>query len=742
MRWPFRRRGTATPEVVPEASPEPVGPAARLRRAWQVLPPLSPTVGPPTRFLPIGLPRVSGVRSLVHRPPVAPVDVPAGRVTGLADTLPALDLERPSTPDVPPVETRVRAVDRPVASAPITVATEEYVGEAREPAVPHRAPAWLRALSGAPVMDPLLGMLPSQPTPKAPPRPVEQPLRPASVTRARRPRNRVGLGAPLTPDETEPEPGHVDSAPYALTRELAATYGADLDAVPVHRGGDTDRRAEQLRASAFTEDGAVHLPAAAGPLDSTESRALLAHELVHVAQQRHRGGTLPDESTPGGADLEAQAQAVEAAVRAGAPLPKLTHPAVPEPPAQVAPERAAGPPPGLPPGSPPGPPPAVTTASAPPPPPGAPAPPVAAPSPEPRPPAGFPNPISAGPPPSAATGSRRPAARGAGAPVPAYEPLLATGVSGTAVRGRVQRRPVDLAHPATAPHSTAPQSTAPQSTAPQHGAQHQDTQHQDTQHAGSPPPTQPSPTQATHSGSSTPPSGHSREQRYDGPPRNGSEFAQLVSNTVTDSVSDFWMLDVDTGPQSGGGGGGSGDRGRNSQGGGLTPAEKQERFDEMVAIRLDTVNEERQANGQAPIHQLPYEEEQAIWRRIDGGTGGRRDEPIRTWSDVGDAALHDYIDLVGEPFGLDTDALLNATRDGDGAGDDNARPGDRNQADAAGAPAAAEGHGRAESGRPQVETDDLDLDELAGKLYDRIRSKLRLELLLDRERAGLLSDFR
>ena len=44
--------------------------------------------------------------------------------------------------------------------------------------------------------------------------------------------------------------------------------------------------------------------------------------------------------------------------------------------------------------------------------------------------------------------------------------------------------------------------------------------------------------------------------------------------------------------------------------------------------------------------------------------------------------------------------------------------------------------------RFKVVVDDIDLEELTAKLYDRIRSKLRLELLLDRERAGLLSDFR
>ncbi|HEY2672855.1 MAG TPA: hypothetical protein VGJ07_21115, partial [Rugosimonospora sp.] len=46
------------------------------------------------------------------------------------------------------------------------------------------------------------------------------------------------------------------------------------------------------------------------------------------------------------------------------------------------------------------------------------------------------------------------------------------------------------------------------------------------------------------------------------------------------------------------------------------------------------------------------------------------------------------------------------------------------------------------TGRPQIDTDDLDLDELAGRLYDRLRSRLRMELLLDRERAGMLTDFR
>ena len=34
------------------------------------------------------------------------------------------------------------------------------------------------------------------------------------------------------------------------------------------------------------------------------------------------------------------------------------------------------------------------------------------------------------------------------------------------------------------------------------------------------------------------------------------------------------------------------------------------------------------------------------------------------------------------------------------------------------------------------------LDELANRLYPNIRTRLRQELLIDRERAGLLADFR
>jgi hypothetical protein len=37
---------------------------------------------------------------------------------------------------------------------------------------------------------------------------------------------------------------------------------------------------------------------------------------------------------------------------------------------------------------------------------------------------------------------------------------------------------------------------------------------------------------------------------------------------------------------------------------------------------------------------------------------------------------------------------------------------------------------------------DTDMDELAGKLYEKIRTRLKSELLVDRERAGFLTDLR
>lgn len=78
---------------------------------------------------------------------------------------------------------------------------------------------------------------------------------------------------------------------------------------------------------------------------------------------------------------------------------------------------------------------------------------------------------------------------------------------------------------------------------------------------------------------------------------------------------------------------------------------------------------------------------------------------------------------------FDTDTWWQPDEDN---GDQPARPG-RGGGDSA---------GHHESRESTVDVSRLDLDELATRIYDRLRSRLRTELLVDRERAGLLTDFR
>jgi hypothetical protein len=57
-------------------------------------------------------------------------------------------------------------------------------------------------------------------------------------------------------------------------------------------------------------------------------------------------------------------------------------------------------------------------------------------------------------------------------------------------------------------------------------------------------------------------------------------------------------------------------------------------------------------------------------------------------------------------------------------------------------PAAGPPTGPSPAPPPAASSQAGDLDELAGRLYDRIRGRLKAELRLDRERIGQLSDLR
>jgi hypothetical protein len=122
-------------------------------------------------------------------------------------------------------------------------------------------------------------------------------------------------------------------APQDLADALRRMHGIDVSDVVVSRGPEAGVEARAFGARAFTRDGEVILPDEAGPVERPETRALLAHELTHAAQQRALGPGLPPPGSAAGTALEAQAVATEQRVlgsaTGGAPVQPLIHPASP-----------------------------------------------------------------------------------------------------------------------------------------------------------------------------------------------------------------------------------------------------------------------------------------------------------------------------------------------------------------------------------------------------------------------------
>ncbi|MFJ6636273.1 DUF4157 domain-containing protein [Streptomyces sp. NPDC091376] len=115
-------------------------------------------------------------------------------------------------------------------------------------------------------------------------------------------------------------------APQDLASAISALHGVDVTSATVRQGPEASQEASDMSARAFTRDQEVHLPEAAGDPDAPRTRGLIAHELTHVAQQKRYGGSLPAENTPAGRALEAEALSAERYFRgdAGAP-PPLVH---------------------------------------------------------------------------------------------------------------------------------------------------------------------------------------------------------------------------------------------------------------------------------------------------------------------------------------------------------------------------------------------------------------------------------
>ena len=138
-----------------------------------------------------------------------------------------------------------------------------------------------------------------------------------------------------------------EGVPADLRAELEPMLDTPLTDVKVHRDADTGEAARQLSAKAFTAGGEVFLPDWHGPTSGGEARAILTHELTHVAQQRHLGSSLPAEDSPDGAALETEARAVAGQgppvptrpVAAGAPAAQRLSATQPAPPARNLPHR-------------------------------------------------------------------------------------------------------------------------------------------------------------------------------------------------------------------------------------------------------------------------------------------------------------------------------------------------------------------------------------------------------------------
>ncbi|HEX5113625.1 MAG TPA: DUF4157 domain-containing protein [Pseudonocardiaceae bacterium] len=245
---------SASPAAEPVGPSDPAGPTAHVRptppRQAPERPLAEQAIRPPAER-PAGRPRL-GLGEPLHRP--------APRPARPEITRPAPEPVDPPTADVAgTVEPMAWVVDGEFALAPVS-------------AVRQTAPPTV--------------LVDDQPEPWVD-RDAPDPSRPRQVVTPDPPSRRPGLGAPITSRPGRPP------AP-------------DLSDVTVHRGPAVNEQARAWQARAFTRDGEIYL---ADGHDHREEQATLAHELIHVVQQRAHGGALPPEWTPAGRALEQEAAA-------------------------------------------------------------------------------------------------------------------------------------------------------------------------------------------------------------------------------------------------------------------------------------------------------------------------------------------------------------------------------------------------------------------------------------------------
>ena len=234
MRWPFGRKGTG-PAPAPEPATSQDGPqavaAARPSREWATLPPLPITVSR-TAPLVIGpapvLPPLPGRRRATSTPRAPP----AGRVDGGATVPPPrptrTTVESSATAPVPVAPPVVHRPARPLPAEvrSLTDAVDEYVGEPRVAAEPYRAPAWLRHTpswleqGGLPDLAAMAGVpiLPSDPGPSMPAMITPPSFIPADVSSTLAP---PPVSVALPPPVQEVAPTRPAQEPTVLKRRRA-----------------------------------------------------------------------------------------------------------------------------------------------------------------------------------------------------------------------------------------------------------------------------------------------------------------------------------------------------------------------------------------------------------------------------------------------------------------------------------------------------------------------------------------
>ncbi|WP_146174930.1 DUF4157 domain-containing protein [Umezawaea tangerina] len=342
-----RRRGVGLPippatrddsgePPVPDAQPVlPVPDAPAERSTPPVIPPatthadVDTTVEPhsiPPTSQPSPLPAVPA-HPLVHNDEQDGDGRPDERRTGRTVVQPPLFTSPPKTRptttsgDAPPPRLPAPPPARttPPQDSGIQPHQPQQPSAAHEP-LPHRRAAEAPTVRwDGPVHRAPIGQGPTSSTFKSDVDDHPEPLAPEVVTAiAREPGTDVAdvpvLGKQVVLQRTvsfaEPESVEV-RVPSDVVAAFRRDLGVDVADVPVHSGRAVTRQAAGLRARAFTQGGRVHLPHAVATMDRGDTRALLAHELVHVVQQRVLDTDMPDEDSAHGQELEAVARSAE-----------------------------------------------------------------------------------------------------------------------------------------------------------------------------------------------------------------------------------------------------------------------------------------------------------------------------------------------------------------------------------------------------------------------------------------------